>query len=84
MSLLLGRNVKQITRKLSRKVRTSGCAVGTIYGDIMDGLQDIELPPSKMKVSHLYDLSKKIIEFLPCILRLEQFTELFFAKMMFH
>ena len=46
--------------KLSRKVRTSGCAVGTIYGDIMDGLQDIELPPSKMKVSHLYDLSKKI------------------------
>ena len=43
--------------KLSRKVRTSGCAVGTIYGDIMDGLQDIELPPSKMKVSHLYDLS---------------------------
>jgi len=46
--------------KLSRKVRTSGCAVGTIYGDIMDGLQDIELPPSKMKISHLYDLSKKI------------------------
>ena len=46
--------------KLSRKVRTSGCAVGTIYGDIMDGLQDIELPPSKIKVSHLYDLSKKI------------------------
>ena len=23
--------------KLSRKVRTSGCAVGTVYGDIMDG-----------------------------------------------
>ena len=46
--------------KLSRKVRTSGCAVGTIYGDIMDGLQDIKLPPSKMRVSHLYDLSKKI------------------------
>ena len=70
--------------KLSRKVRTSGCAVGTIYGDIMDGLQDIELPPSKMKVSHLYDLSKKINRILPCILRLEQFTELFFTKMMFH
>jgi FdhD protein len=46
--------------KLSRKIRTSGCAVGTIYGDIMDGLQDIELPFSEMKVSHLYGLSKKI------------------------
>ena len=46
--------------KLSRKIRTSGCAVGTIYGDIMDGLQDIELPSSKMKISHLYDLSRKI------------------------
>ena len=46
--------------KLSRKVRTSGCAVGTIYGDVMDGLQDIKLPPSKMKISYLYDLSKKI------------------------
>ena len=47
-------------QKLSRKIRTSGCAVGTIYGDIMDGLQDIELPSSKMKISHLYDLSRKI------------------------
>ena len=46
--------------KLSRKVRTSGCAVGTIYGDVMDGLQDIKLPPSKMTISYLYDLSKKI------------------------
>ena len=46
--------------KLSRKIRTSGCAVGTIYGDIMDGLQNIELPSSKMKISHLYDLSRKI------------------------
>ena len=46
--------------KLSRKIRTSGCAVGTIYGDIMEGLQDIELPSSKMKISHLYDLSRKI------------------------
>ena len=46
--------------KLSRKVRTSGCAVGTIYGDIMDGLQDIKLPFLAMKVSNLYSLSKKI------------------------
>ena len=46
--------------KLSRKVRTSGCAVGTIYGDIMDGIQDIKLPFLEMKVSHLYGLSKKI------------------------
>lgn len=46
--------------KLSRKVRTSGCAVGTVYGDIMDGLEDIKLPFSKIKLSHLYSLSKKI------------------------
>ena len=46
--------------KLSRKVRTSGCAVGTVYGDIMDGLEDIKLPFSEIKLSHLYNLSKKI------------------------
>ena len=30
--------------KLARKTRTSGCAVGTVFGDMMEGLDKVELP----------------------------------------
>ncbi len=46
--------------KLKKRIRTSGCAVGTIFGDIMDGLEKVELPYAKIKVSWLYELAKKI------------------------
>lgn len=46
--------------KLSKKTRTSGCAVGTVFGDIMDGLDQVSLPQSKVQTSWLYELSKKI------------------------
>ncbi|MCK0126171.1 formate dehydrogenase accessory sulfurtransferase FdhD [Gelidibacter sp. F2691] len=46
--------------KLARKTRTSGCAVGTVFGDMMEGLEGLTLPPSSVKTSWLYALSQKI------------------------
>jgi FdhD protein len=46
--------------KLAKKTRTSGCAVGTVFGDIMEGLDAIALPQVVVQTSWLYTLSKKI------------------------
>jgi FdhD protein len=46
--------------KLARKTRTSGCAVGTVFGDMMEGLDGITLPPSQLKTSDLYALAAQI------------------------
>ena len=46
--------------KLQKKIRTSGCAVGTVFGDIFDNLDTIKLSKVKVKTSWLYSLSKEI------------------------
>lgn len=46
--------------KLQKKTRTSGCAVGTVFGDMMEGLQDLKLPDAPLKTSWLYALATKI------------------------
>ncbi|MBF9030752.1 sulfurtransferase FdhD [Rhodobacterales bacterium HKCCE3408] len=46
--------------KLSRKTRTSGCAVGTVFGDMMEGLEGLVLPAAELRTSWLYALSHKI------------------------
>ena len=46
--------------KMRKKTRTSGCAVGTVFGDMMDGLEGIVLPETTMRTSWLYDLAAKI------------------------
>ena len=46
--------------KLQKKTRTSGCAVGTVFGDIMEGLEGLTLPSSNVRTSWLYDLSARI------------------------
>ncbi|UYV38429.1 formate dehydrogenase accessory sulfurtransferase FdhD [Rhodobacteraceae bacterium D3-12] len=46
--------------KLQRKTRTSGCAVGTVFGDMMEGLDKVTLPPTPLKTSDLYALSSAI------------------------
>ena len=46
--------------KLKKKTQTSGCAVGTVFGDIMDEIEDLSIVPMSTKVSHLYNLSSKI------------------------
>ncbi|WP_072793292.1 formate dehydrogenase accessory sulfurtransferase FdhD [Cognatishimia maritima] len=46
--------------KLNRKTRTSGCAVGTVFGDMMEGLAGLTLPELQVRTSDLYALSAKI------------------------
>ncbi|OED46264.1 formate dehydrogenase family accessory protein FdhD [Rhodobacteraceae bacterium (ex Bugula neritina AB1)] len=46
--------------KLKKKTRTSGCAVGTVFGDMMEGLEDVRLPEVEVKTSWLYTLAHKI------------------------
>ena len=46
--------------KLKKKTQTSGCAVGTEFGDIMDGIDGLKISAISTKVSHLYSLSSKI------------------------
>ena len=46
--------------KLAKKTRTSGCAVGTVFGDMMEGLDDLKLPASEVRTSWLYALANKI------------------------
>ncbi|PLX39169.1 MAG: formate dehydrogenase family accessory protein FdhD [Hyphomicrobiales bacterium] len=47
--------------KLKKKVRTSGCAQGTVFGDVMDSFGNIKLASeAKLHTSWLYSLSAKI------------------------
>ena len=46
--------------KLKKKTRTSCCAVGTVFVDMMEGLEGLKLPASPLRISWLYDLSNKI------------------------
>lgn len=46
--------------KLARRTRTSGCAVGTVFGDMMEGLETLRLPPAELRTSWLYALSRVI------------------------
>ncbi len=46
--------------KLKKKTRTSGCAVGTVFGDMMEGLEDVTLSDKPLKTSWLYALARQI------------------------
>jgi FdhD protein len=47
--------------KLKKKVRTSGCAQGTVFGDVMEKFDDVTLPSdARIKTSWLVALSRKI------------------------
>ncbi len=47
--------------KLKKKVQTSGCAQGTIFGDLMEQFEDVKLnADARVRTSWLYELQKKI------------------------
>ncbi|HET6518261.1 MAG TPA: formate dehydrogenase accessory sulfurtransferase FdhD [Geminicoccaceae bacterium] len=47
--------------KLKKKTRTSGCAQGTVFGDLMESFEEVELDrDAVLKTSWLYALAKKI------------------------
>ncbi len=46
--------------KLAKKTRTSGCAVGTVFGDMMEGLAGVRLTGGAVRTSDLYALAHTI------------------------
>ena len=47
--------------KLKKKTRTSGCAQGTVFGDLMEKFEEVRLPDDQpIKTSWLYALMRKI------------------------
>ncbi|MFZ5789638.1 MAG: formate dehydrogenase accessory sulfurtransferase FdhD [Pseudomonadota bacterium] len=48
-------------KKLRKKTLTSGCAQGTVFGDLMEKFEEVKLDPeAELRTSWLYALSKKI------------------------
>src|SRR5215510_14560670 len=47
-------------KKLKKKVQTSGCAQGTVFGDLMEALDTVKLPDTELRTSWLYTLTNKI------------------------
>jgi FdhD protein len=48
-------------KKLRRKTLTSGCAQGTVFGDVMEKFEEVRLPADAvLKTSWLYALTRKI------------------------
>ncbi len=53
--------VTNYEKKLKKKIITSGCAQGTVFGNVMENFRKIKFNNySKIKKSWIYDLSKKI------------------------
>ena len=46
--------------KTRKKIRTSGCAMGTMFGDVMERFEEIRLPHTKVRTSWIYALTKTI------------------------
>ena len=47
--------------KLQKKIRTSGCAQGTVFGDVMESFAEVALDTTaRLRTSWLYALMKKI------------------------
>jgi len=47
-------------KKLRKKVQTSGCAQGTVFGDLMEVIEAAALPQAELRTSWLYALTNKI------------------------
>ena len=47
-------------KKLNKKVQTSGCAQGTVFGDLMEALETVSMPHAELRTSWLYRLTHAI------------------------
>ena len=63
LEVIVVRTVRETNfeEKMKKKTRTSGCAQGTVFGDMMENFETIRLAPDAVvKTSWLYALTKKI------------------------
>jgi FdhD protein len=54
------RRATNYEKKLKKKVQTSGCAQGTVFGDLMEVIEQARLPDAELRTSWLYGLTNKI------------------------
>jgi FdhD protein len=47
-------------KKMKKRVQTSGCAQGTVFGDLMEALEGVTLPEAELRTSWLYSLTHAI------------------------
>ena len=47
-------------KKLKKKVQTSSCAQGTVFGDLMEALETVSMPDAELRTSWLYRLTHAI------------------------
>ena len=47
-------------QKLKKRTLTSGCAQGTAFGDLMEAVEDIQLPTAELRTSWLYQVTRTI------------------------
>lgn len=52
--------IDQLDSKLSKKTVTTGCGQGTVFGDLMDDLDAIQLPELSFSQSRIYELLKAL------------------------
>jgi len=55
--------VDDLDEKLDRKTVTTGCGQGTVFGDLMEDIDQIRLPRTKLKQSSIYALLKALNEY---------------------
>jgi FdhD protein len=63
LEVIVVRTVRETNfeEKMKKKTRTSGCAQGTVFGDMMENFETITLAPDAIvKTSWLYALTRKI------------------------
>ncbi len=63
LEVIVVRTVRETNfeEKMKKKTRTSGCAQGTVFGDMMENFETIKLSrDARIKTSWLYALTKKI------------------------
>src|ERR1700724_2321358 len=52
--------VTDYEQKMKKKVQTSGCAQGTVFGDLMEVIERARLPSAELRTSWLYALTNKV------------------------
>ncbi|MEW8023625.1 MAG: formate dehydrogenase accessory sulfurtransferase FdhD [Candidatus Thiodiazotropha endolucinida] len=55
--------VQGVEEKMARKTVTTGCGQGTVFGDLMDDLEKIELPRRSIRQSEIYRLLHTLNEY---------------------
>ena len=55
--------VAELDQKLGRKTVTTGCGQGTVFGDLMEDIDQIRLEPPPLKQSSIYALLQNLNEY---------------------